>query len=233
MSETLDDSTMGRLDMAIRSTTPLPRKLGLLTRRLGADPSLFLDLVHALLGIYSHIGAGHDEAQRLHRLLAEAGSAYTVGRDADGLFELQDVVSSEARAAAETSASGAGRAGEHLRAAWSKAYSRDRDPNAAYDHAVKAVEVAARPIVSPKNDKSTLGTTVRDLRAKPEKWTIDLDGDHTVETLTDMADLLWQGMYRHGDESKPLNHTQGQAEAAVHLAVVLVQLFRSGFITLT
>ena len=43
-----------------------------------------------------------------------------------------------------------------------------------------------------------------------------------------MAELLWQGMYRHGDESKPLTHSHEQAEAAIHLAATLVQWFRSG-----
>lgn len=46
-----------------------------------------------------------------------------------------------------------------------------------------------------------------------------------------MMRLQWKGQYdRHGsdDEETPLHVGQDEAEAAVHLAITLVQWFRSG-----
>jgi len=55
-------------------------------------------------------------------------------------------------------------ASEHLGLAWSHAYGRNPDPSDAWDHAIKAVEVALRPMVCPNNTKATLSHVIGELR---------------------------------------------------------------------
>jgi hypothetical protein len=55
-----------------------------------------------------------------------------------------------------------------------------------------------------------------------------------VETVADMLDLVWKGQSdRHGspDLTAPISVSQEQAEAAMHLAVTVVQWFTTGVVT--
>lgn len=55
--------------------------------------------------------------------------------------------------------------------------------------------------------------------------------DLPVTTLVSMIDLLWGSQHdRHvpADQEAPLHVTQEEAEAAIHLAVTLVQWFTMG-----
>ena len=122
----------------------------------------------------------------------------------------------------------ADRPGRFLMAAWGKVATRDPDPNGAYDNAIKAVEAAAHSVVSPSNTKATLGTMIRDLNAKPEKWAFAL-GD--VQTVITMAEALWSNHFRHGTQQRD-DHTLAEADAAVHLAIPLVRYFAGGLVTL-
>ncbi len=119
------------------------------------------------------------------------------------------------------------RAGQHLGTAWSKLRGREPDASAAYREAIKAVEAVARPVVSPDNPRATLGSIIRDLRTKPEKWEVVLDRSSATD-VADLADRIWQGQVdRHGsdDPAVPLSVSLEQADAAVHLAIPLVRLF--------
>lgn len=79
-----------------------------------------------------------------------------------------------------------------------------------------------------------LGKMVVALRDAPSKWELVFGGSPAigqVEAVRHMADLLWTGQTdRHGsdDPQTSIPVTQEQAEAAVHLAVLLVQLFATG-----
>lgn len=127
-------------------------------------------------------------------------------------------------------ASGTDRASEHLRRAWSKLYGRKPDLNTACLEAVAAIEVAAKPIVSPNNAKTTLGTIIRDMNAKPSKWVTDSEADVDVTKVITTMDLVWQGHYRHGDDTAPIDMTRPGAVMVVQLAAVLVGWFRAGYI---
>jgi hypothetical protein len=52
------------------------------------------------------------------------------------------------------------RISEHLRAAWAGVYNLNPNPTAGYDHAVNAVEAAAWPVVTPDDEKATLGKII-------------------------------------------------------------------------
>jgi hypothetical protein len=230
-----------RLAMALRMSLEDPRAAnpsdadGLqkaLRAAAKTTPALLLDVADYWL---AHDSEGNGPAvAELATMLDLAGSLYRV--QASNPPCLVRRVSSEAQTAADQVIGGAGRAGELLSLAWKAAYGRNPNPGHAYRDCVRAVEAAAIPVVSPTNSRATLGTIIRDLKAKPTKWSIALHHhsmDDQVAGLVGMLDLLWTGQSgRHGapDPSVPIDVTQEQAEAAIHLALTLVHWFTSGVV---
>lgn len=178
-----------------------------------------LDLVDWLV----HRGS-EDRRVALTTLLSDGSSAWTVG-DRNGNWGLVRRVSEGVKAAA-TAASSHGAAGLLMAEAWAACFGRGPNPEEAYEKAIKAVEEAAAPVVSPKNLKATLGTMIRDMKAQLD-WKLDLPGN-AQEVPISMMEALWTGQEsRHGGNGYRVP-TQSEAEAAVLLAVPLVQWFSSG-----
>lgn len=199
---------------------------------LEEDDDLFLEVVDYLLrDLRWSADKSNYELVSILMMLQEAGSAWEVASRGHGYALERRVL--EGVAASARKAFEAKGPGDHLRRAWAAAYGRDPDPSMAYSQAVKAVEAAAQPIVSPDDAKATLGKMVVALRDKPEKWDVVLAARPDFDRVTVvrlMAELLWQGQTdRHG-MANPRPVTQDQAEAAVHLAVVMVQWFTAGSI---
>ena len=174
-------------------------------------------------------GIGAEEARELEEYLNEAGSVWRVaGRPYS--WELQRKVSPEIEGVLRSLGE---RPGDYLRQAWQRAFSRNPNPDGAYRDAVRALEAVLRPVVSPKNDRATLGSMIRDLKSKLEKWAVRLEpseGD-PVETFADELQMIWTAQLdRHGtdDESVPLNVTPEQAQDAVVRATALVHVVQSG-----
>jgi hypothetical protein len=178
------------------------------------------------------------QAMLLELMLAEAGSAWTVGTDENGKNQLQRRVDSTATLAAKSAAPAGRRSGLHLASAWSRAYGKSPDPTGAYREAVRAVEAAAAPVILPRDPKATLGTMIPAIEAKPSKWKVVLQpsgGRDGVTEVVSMMRLLWTAQAdRHGtaDPAAPLSVSIEEARAAVHLAAALVQLFESGAIAI-
>ncbi len=147
---------------------------------------------------------------------------------ANGRYELQDRQPEELTKLVTEATAARDRAAEHLRRAWSKAFARRPDPTGACMDAVAAIEVAAKPVVNPNNPKLTLGTALRDMKAKPSKWTTDSEADDDVERVFAIMELVWTGHFRHGNEAKPIDVSPEGAEMIVQLAAVLVHWFGSG-----
>ena len=176
--------------------------------------------------------ADDDDAALLESFLTDARSVYCVGEDEHGNYQLQRRQSEELGALIEVETKQSGRAAEHLRAAWSNCFRRDPDPNDAYGEAVKAIEVAGKPVVTPDDALATLGKMIAAIRVKPDKWETDSELDGSIPTILSMMDMVWKGQLRHGDESAPLQVSQEAAEMTVQTAVLLVSWFRSGRIRL-
>lgn len=198
------------------------------------DAELFLDVVDYLLARVVPVSWGADGYLALDHLLTRSGSVYRVAVDTnEGGAHLERRVAAEARADAERAMAEGDRAGEHLRRAWRAVYGRDPHPNAGYQEAVAAVEVAARPVVTPTDAKATLGKMIDALRVKPAKWAVDLDhpdGEAPVRAFADLLHVLWKGQHRHGDVAKAVEVPLRQAESAVQIAVLAVQWLRDGTI---
>ena len=163
-------------------------------------------------------------------ILARSGSAWTVGRDSEGRDCLEKRVDPTVEGAGRREMSEQSNAAEYLQRAWHHVYGRNPNPSTAYHDAVRAVEAAARPVVTPKDDLATLGKMIPALRDKSEKWETVIGDVDTVRKM--MKTILKSQFDRHGtdDTAKPLNVSQPEAEAAVQMGVTLVQLFRTGAI---
>lgn len=171
-------------------------------------------------------------AASLQAILIEAGAAYAVGTRGGrpGLVKrMPDGVVDAANATFQH-----GNAGQRLATAWEAAFGVDPDPEAAYSRAIKAVEDAAIPVVSPNNASATLGTVIAAMRSGG-KYSLPNLREHkdapTHDVLLSMMQMLWTGQHdRHGGPSAvPVpNVTQAEAEAAVMLAVTLVGWFETG-----
>lgn len=168
----------------------------------------------------------------LERVLKEGGSAWTVGTRA-GVPGLVRRVPEGAQINAESVMASAGQAGARLRQAWERAFGLSPDPTGAYAFAVRAVEDATVPVVVPKQANATLGHVIGQLKTDGD-WSLPLtredDEAPTCETVLRMCQALWKGHHdRHGGvPGAPETVSQEEAEAAVTLAVPLVQWFASG-----
>jgi hypothetical protein len=137
--------------------------------------------------------------------------------------------------AADDTMARAGRAGERLSEAWTALYGVAPDPSRAYSLAVKAVEDAAVPLVSPNDLTATLGKIIGQVNGSG-KWSVPVVRENptgiAMETIVSMMKTLWTGQAdRHGGNPDPsLTITQDAAEVAVTLAVALVQFFTASLI---
>lgn len=176
---------------------------------------------------------GHPDPN-LDRLLLESGSAWRVGTRA-GRVALVRRIPEGVQDAAGAVMDRAGHAGGRLAQAWEAAFGVGPDPSKAYSLAVKAVEDAAVPVVTPTDANATLGKIIGTVRDQGT-WSLPMTREHASSpsgtTLLAMMQTLWTGQSdRHGgDQDRTVPITQEAAESAVLLAVPLVQWFGSGLV---
>lgn len=176
-----------------------------------------------------HIAAA-PYADKLGTTLTLGGSEWEVAPAGEDGRQLSRRVIGPVREEIENLRTYSERAHHHLSRAWDRLVGRQPDPSTAYREAIRAIEVVAKPVVTPHDANATLGKVIRALRDKPDKWETVLDKSSPLQ-VADLADFIWRGQLdRHGtdDPSAPLNVSQEEADAAVHLAVPLVRLFVSG-----
>jgi hypothetical protein len=171
-------------------------------------------------------------ARKLNTVLEESGSMWRAGERSGSQGLIRRVPDSIQTAVANATLSG-GHAGARLARAWGATYGIDPNPSLAYSLAVKAVEDAAIPVVSPNDTSATLGKINSQIRNTGD-WRLPLqrEDEHatTRSTLLSMMKMLWAGQAdRHGGHHDPdLVITQEAAEVAVMTAATLVQWFTSG-----
>jgi hypothetical protein len=171
----------------------------------------------------------------LHELLLDAGSAYRLAPNGQGLQQRVDATATAAADLARESARQAGRpeAARDLADAWAAVYGLHPNPSEAYRLAIRAVEDAAVPVVTPQNARATLGTVLAHLRDTPARWQLSITAPTGtgVDPLVGMLTLLWTGQSdRHAGQADLTRVDQGAAEMAVHLAATLVQWFAAGHV---
>jgi hypothetical protein len=176
--------------------------------------------------------ACEDAALDLDQILRESGSVWCVGGDRRRLqYHLERRIDATSSDALSSLASDGTPDARHLAEARRWAFGQHPNPGKAYDEAVKAVEAVAIPAVLPNDPIATLGKAIGELRNDPTKWTCTFtrstkDGKDPVEVVIAMLDMLWRNETERHAPVVPI--TQDQAESAVHVAIPLVQMFRSG-----
>ncbi|KQQ68445.1 hypothetical protein [Microbacterium sp. Leaf320] len=183
--------------------------------------------------IRDNVTQGEDGNEELEELLRDGGSKWRVGVRR-GEAGLEERVAQGVAEAAESVMATPGHAGELLSAAWHSAFGVSPDPERAYSKAIKAVEAAAIPVVSPNNTSATLGSVLAQMRDQRD-WKLELTREESTNssagTLLGMVQTLWKGQNdRHAGAAGYTASTRAEAEAAVMLAVPLVQWFGSGAI---
>lgn len=177
----------------------------------------------------------------LNDLLQDCGSAWYVNGEFRGLCRRVDPTATDAWKRARQAAEQANRerASDYLARAWNAVYGQHPDPSAGYSAAVKAVEAAVLPVVYPDRKAQGKTPTVHQARRQlhncPEQWRLVLaesdrvaPGEGSVEVVASMLDRLLRGeTERHADDDNRPSR-QEEAEAALHLAVLLVQWFVTG-----
>ena len=202
-----------------------------LLERFRLDEEFALDVLDLALRKF----ATTDQAQELEVVLAEGGSAWKVALEESGDARLERRVPGPAAETIDLVASDSGRTAQHLDLAWRKLFGRDPDTSGSYREAVRAVEVAAKPLFTPDDSRATLGKIIRAIRDKPEKWELGLDGSSALQ-VAEMADLIWRGQKdRHGtdDPEAPLAVSREEADAALFLAIALARLLTNGTVKAT
>lgn len=185
------------------------------------------------LAIADYLLAHHPtpDGAELDAVLSRAKSAWKVGSRA-GRPGLERRVPEGVQVAADAVMDRAGRAGVRLAKAWEELYGIDPNASTAYGLAIKAVEDAAIPVVSPTNSSATLGTVLRQMEDQKD-WKLPMEREHdkapSGEVLIGMMRMLWHGQHdRHGGQpSAPGDVSVEEATVAVSLAVTLVNLFSS------
>lgn len=177
---------------------------------------------------------GHGAADNLDGILQRSRSLYQVGARA-GRPGLMRRVPLGVKENADALFAGSGQAGIRLAKAWEALYGVSPDASKSYGLAIKAVEDAAIPLVSPSNYRATLGTLINQIRDQ-KTWSLPMlreqDDARSGDVVLNMMRLLWNGQHdRHGGQpSAPGDVTFEEAQVAVSLAVNIVQLFSAGLV---
>lgn len=229
LSDVLTPNLAERVNLRLRREGGHPAEVEL----AAVDSGILLDVVDAALAV----GVGDGEITELDVLLEEGGSAYKVSpHHGMGLEHRVDpAVLQTFRATLRRAGDGRPHAANHLDLAWKHAYALHPDPTRAYLEAVKAVEAAVVPVVIPSDQIPTLGKAIASLRDGAANWMLVIttkDGSPApVEPVAQMLSLVWEGQSdRHAGGPQTAPVTQASAEAAVHLAAMLVQWFVAGVV---
>ena len=71
-----------------------------------------------------------------------------------------------------------GLASDHLREARRAVLGREPKPDRAWIRQIKAVEVAARPVIAENDDEAHLGRVLGELKAQSDMWSVRPDPGH-------------------------------------------------------
>jgi hypothetical protein len=193
--------------------------------------SLGLDLANFLL---ERTQVSDTDQALLRRILLEAGSVWTVDPSAPRLA--RRVEPTLELTYAELVGAG-GVASQLLQEAWGDIYGQQPDPSDGYRQAIRAVEAVSCPLILPRDNTATLGKVIGHMKANRNPWSFVLPGNgrdvDPQDAVLDHMRLLWTSQYdRHVTNGTALSVSQPEAEAALPVAITLVQWFTGGAITI-
>lgn len=125
----------------------------------------------------------------LSSILTDAGSAWTVVKDSNEDRYLARRVDPTNQAHFEDAAASATpNASLHLKEAWQALYGRGPNPELAVSEAIKAVEAAAAPVVTPKDSFAQLSKVIPAMEQVPGNWHVA--GDSRGRNQTTALDVV-------------------------------------------
>lgn len=208
--------------LKIDYTNSAPREA--IITAINKDNDLLLDLVDARL----LLSPGHRDNPRLREILWLAGSGWALNAAANGLEQVVDETvrktAQEAIDKAEASAA------QHLKLAWVATYSREQNPTLAQVEMIRAVESAARPVLTPNDRRATLGTLIGQLNSQEPLYTTAgaSDANDGMAAVLSMMRVLWQQQTdRHG-ANPTIPATQERVEFLLPVAAAVVHAFSTG-----
>jgi len=195
------------------------------------DESLALDVMDWLLG---H-GCGH--AQSLEHILKSAGHVLRISPDGNRLVERIDLALWDEY---EQVTQLDDQASQYMQEAWALAFGREPNLSDAWGRAIKAIETLLKPIVSPSDNKATLGKMISALRQSPDKWECKLpDRDYKangetnvkpgIEVFIDALATIGYQPDRHGSD-QPQDVDETTARSILFLATTVVGWLRDGIL---
>jgi len=166
-------------------------------------------------------------------ILRAGGSKWKVGLR-NGTPGLEHRVPEGVQVAADAAMATPGDAGRLLSDAWHAVYGLSPEPDTGYRKSIEAVEAVVLPLVMRNDATATLGKAIGQMRAQGD-WKMPFVKEHkenpSEAVVLSMMQALWSGHSdRHPGTSTYVHSTQEAAEAAISLAVALVNLFSSGAI---
>lgn len=191
------------------------------------DDEKCLDIVEAILATNNNTD---QIVYQLNAILTSSGSKWIAVKNSSGVgATLEERVSESAQNALAIAIKESDTTTQQfLRTAWNNAFGRTPNPSNAYSNSIKAIEAAAWPVITPKDNKATLGTMLGELRSNISKWetaTTDKVADQGITAVKDIMQLIWDGQTdRHGT-AQPVAPSQDAAEQAVLYAVVICNFF--------
>ena len=197
----------------------------------GHDQYTALDVIDWLLG------HSYGQADALEYILKSAGHVLRVSPDGNRLLERIDPAlwdEYEQVTQLEDQAS------QYMQEAWTLAFGRNPNVGDAWGRAIKAIETLLKPIVSPKNNKATIGSMTNELRHFPDKWECKLpdreykaNGETNVksgiEVFTDALATIGYQPDRHGSD-QPQDVDEATARSVLFLATTFVGWLRDGIL---
>ena len=188
------------------------------------DSDLLLDLIDARL----KLGRTYNLNEGLIRILFLGGSGWQLNDERDGLEQVVDeTVRQTAHDAIDKAEASAA---EHLRKAWSATHSRSHNPTLAHAEMVRAVESAARPVLTPNDPRATLGTLIGQLSGQAALYTTSgaSTANNGTAAVVTMMQVLWQTQTdRHG-ANPTIPATQERVEFLMPIAAAVVHAFSTG-----
>jgi hypothetical protein len=224
---------MQRYDLASRAN-PLAedlRQYGPNTLFDALDPGAILRILDWTVFDNAGSYAGPEANAKLEAILSAGSSMWKVGTR-DGLAGLERRVPEGVQDAADAAMALPGDAGRLLSEAWHAVYGINPQPDLGYRKSIEAVEAVVLPTVVPGDDTANLGKAMGQMRADTD-WKLPFVKEHkenpSQKVVLSMMQALWSGHSdRHPGTASYLQSTQEAAEAAVSLAVTLVNLFTNG-----
>ena len=227
-----DIAKMHRRDLAVRGVSYIDdlRAMGPGTLFDALDSETKLDFLDWL--IYDNTISGRPRANTDLELILSAGSSKWKVGARDGVAGLEDRVPQGVQDAAESAMAMPGDAGRLLSEAWHAVYGMNRQPDLGYRKSIEAVEAVVNPIVLGNDNTGHLGKAIGQMRSQGN-WKMPFIKEHkdnpSEQVALGMLQALWSGHSdRHPGTPNYIASTQEAAEAAVSLAVTLVNLFSNG-----